>query len=320
MTARGAWILVWFALIAIVAAAPLALAQGEGGIQSAERAKKMGLMPSVSLKQYTDAGVDSIRAWVKSSAPIARDRAKLYRAVRGAFAQHARFGVRVANTYPKNQLEWLLVTDAVADTLVRELRDVLEIYGRANPEEVLTTGRQLLETKMAGTAPPGHVLGLHVPILAAYAIAQSDTLLSLGATTDVAGLEDGFLRYVQDWCNQWSQRHGTLLQDYESRILQEDWIIGRLETNCGTTNWQLVEQYLAVVGIDDTTTPPTELYAHEFHLKAKDCDDSRVIYVDLPNFTELQLQMVKEMEERRASGGGPAGAPKEVSSPTPQSR
>jgi len=320
MTARGSWILILFTLSSVVAWAPPLRAQGEGGIQSAERAKKMGLMPSVSLKQYTDAGVDSIRAWTRSTTPIARDRARLHRAVRGAFAQHARFGDRVANTYPKNQLEWLLITDAVADTLVRELRGALEIYGRANPDEVLTTGRQLLETKMVNTAPPGHVLGLHVPILATYALAQSDTLLALGATTDIAGVEDGFLRYLQDWCHQWSERHGSPLKDYESRILQEDWIIGRLETNCGTTNGQLVEQYLAVVGIDDTTTPPTELYAHEFHLRAKDCDDSRVIYVDLPNFTELQLQMVKELEERRATGGEPEAAPKEVSTPTPGSR
>jgi hypothetical protein len=52
------------------------------------------------------------------------------------------------------------------------------------------------------------------------------------------------------------------------------------------------------VGTDSTKTPPEDRFAHEFHLSAEGCDDKRVIHIELPNFNEMQRQVMRQWEAR----------------------
>lgn len=281
-----------------------------GGIHSARSQTgevpapaRRGMMPSVSLGAHMAAGADSIRQWYRTARPLSGDRSKLYQQVVRAFAQHRRFSDRVAlQNYPKDQFEWLLITDTVADTLASRLHPILQSYGAKQPEEILTDGRQRLELEYARIpGPPSRMLGLHVNILGQWAISKADSLLASGVTQDRVALEDGVLRYIKEWCYLYNESHKDVIEVFESRKFQEDWIIGRLRDRCGNQGtWKLKEQYMAMVGWDSTTTPPTEVFAHEFHLEALKCEgDTRVIWVDLPNFEEVQLEAMRRAPAQR---------------------
>jgi hypothetical protein len=146
------------------------------------------------------------------------------------------------------------------------------------------------------------MLGFHTIMLADYAMAKTDSLITHKVTDDLHGLADGVLRSARDWCELWRQVHHDALSTYESRLNQEDWIVARLEDNCGNRQWRITQQYMAIVGTDSTKTPPEDRYAHEFHLAADGCDDKRVIHIELPNFNAMQRQVMQEWEASRSGG------------------
>lgn len=270
-------------------------------------AQKTYIMPAVTPAQFVKQGVDSLRVWSRAASSSARDRVALNREVRKALRMQARFADRVATIYPKEQLEWLLVTDEVADTFSTRLAPLTAAYVKAHPDEVLTEGRQFLEielTKIPG--PPPRLHGFNLLALANWAYGQIDNLGS-SQTKDQVGLEDGVLRYLAEWCHLYAAVHKDAITTYETRVNQEDWIIGRIKNKCGTSKWKVTEQYFAILGTDSTVTPPVDRYAHEFHLKATDCDDERVVTIELPNFTQVQLDVARRVEEGRLSKQGGRG-------------
>jgi hypothetical protein len=306
------------AVLFLVMAAAVALADGtatrdtEGGRRLRVKGRTTYLMPSVSLKEYVRQGSDSVRIWAAAVRPADTDRSRLYQGIAAALSQHTRFAERVSGTYPRNQPEWLLITDAVSDTLTDAVTPLVEAYEKAHPEEILTDGRQQLELALMRIAgPPPRMLGFHVVMLSNFIYSKADSLLSAGKTTDVAGVEDGVLRSIGDWCELYQQVHADPISVFESRTNQEDWIIARMEDNCGNKGggtWQLVQQWMAVVDRDSSVTPPVDLYAHEIHLKPVKCPgDTVVFFVDLPNYHQVQLEVSKKQAEGklgRAKDGG----------------
>ena len=256
---------------------------------------KRYMMPSVTLKEFVSRGTQTIHAWRDGALPEANDRAKLYESFRQLLASYDEFQAEVGKIYPENQLEWLLITDSVADTLAHTLHGVLETYRDRNTDEILTEGRQQFEQEMNKiVGPPARVLGFHVVLLADHAYQRADELLASPNLEDKAGVYDGVLRHALDWTNLWMQVHDNPLSIYESRLKQEDWILVRIEDNCGNTGkWKITEQYMAMIGIDSTVTPPVERFAHEFRLVGQECEDERVIYIDLPNFNEMQRYVIE---------------------------
>ena len=160
-------------------------------------------------------------------------------------------------------------------------------------------------------APP-RTLGFHVVMLANYVFGKADSLLATGTTQDRVGLQDGVLRYLADWCDLYNQAHADPVAVFQSRLTQEDWLIVRLEDNCGHAGsgvWKLQEQWMAVVDQDTTVTPRTQIWAHEIHLKAAKCvDDTRVIYVDLPNYDAVTTELSKRRKEGKV-GNSPLDLP-----------
>lgn len=299
------------ALCAGVLAGAVALAWDSREDSEARAARVRYMLPSVSLAEFMEAGTDSVMIWAGKHAANAGNRAVLFEGVRELVAQHDRFMDRVSPIYPRNQLEWMLITDAVADTLVRNLFPILEAYQKAHPREELGLGRQAFELEILHglTAPPSRMLGFLVLTMARFAYTRADSLFATGVLMDHAGVQDGLLRNLRDWSSEFMQVHSDPISVYESRMVQQDWIIARLEDRCGNSGggtWMLGEQYMAVVDRDTTVTPHVEMFAHEIHLKAVKCEgDDRVLWIDLPNFREVQLEVYRRsLEEQENRGAG----------------
>ncbi len=265
-------------------------------------------VPKVLPHQFASFAGESVQAWVRSAGPKARARAALFAAVQGLFRMNTRFGDRVMKIYPRNQLEWIVITDRAADSLAVRLKPVLDAYGKAYPAEVLTAGRIAFEDRMARIfGPPSRMLGFHVAMLANHALAQADTLLTFGGVADVAGVQDGVLRSLQDWVQLYSQGHGDVIARHESQLSAEDWVLVRLEDNCrnkGSDVWTIKETYVAKVGVDSTRTPPEEQFAHEYTIVSKKCPgDERVVYLDMPLLQDALKEVSRRTCEDDAQGG-----------------
>ncbi len=269
------------------------------------------MMPSISLAEYVASGTDSIRIWVEDNAARVGDRGAVFEGVRDLIAQHDRFKDEVTRIYPRNQLEWMLITDAVADTLINELYPVLEAYQKAHPKEELGSGRQAVELGILTgiRVPPSRMLGFIAVILAQRTYALADSIFAYGGVEDIAGVQDGVLRNIRDWGSEYMQVHSDPMSVFQCRLVQQDWIIARLEDRCGNSGggtWQLGQQWMAIVDTDSTVTPPVHRFAHEIHLKAVKCEgDDRVLWIDLPNFHEVQMELHRrslELQEERRSG------------------
>ncbi len=297
------------ALFLLVGTSAPALAQpGDAGPGSQVTSPSKYRMPKVLPNQFTSFAGDSLRAWARSAVSKTRDRAVLFAAVRDLFSMNTRFADRVTTIYPRNQLEWLVITDRAADSLAVRLEPVLDAYGDAYPEEVLTGGRIAFEDRMARIiGPPGRLLGFHLVMLAGYALAQADTLLTFGNVVDAAGVQDGVLRSLQDWVQLYRQVHDDVIARHESHLNTEDWILVRLEDNCGNKGadvWAMKEMYVAKVGVDSTKTPPEEQFAHEYTIASRKCPgDQRVVYFDMPLFQDVQKEVFRRAKEPKTQEG-----------------
>lgn len=260
------------------------------------------MMPSVTLWLYMAAGADSVHVWLDRHRETATDRSALFASLRGLLDLQRRFEDNLAErSYPRDQVEWLLITDAVADTLTVAAGSLLRQYAEAHPEEILTDGRIALEMRMAEiTGPPSKLLGFHFVRLSDYAYSRADSILRDPGFRDRTGLEDGVLRYMSDWVSLYRQGHDGPIGVFECRLIQEDWIIARLEDKCGNKGsgtWQLGEQWMAQIP-DSSTTPVMTRFAHEYKLMATKCPgDVRVIYIDLPNYREVQEEVQRRAEK-----------------------
>jgi hypothetical protein len=297
------------ALALVVGASAPALAQpGDAGPGVHVTSPPKYRMPKVLPAQFTSFAGDSIRAWARSAAPQARDRAALFTSIQNLFRMNVRFADRVAKIYPRNQLEWLVITDRGDDSLAVRLGSVLDAYSKAYPEEVLTAGRIAFEGRVARiVGPPDRMLGFHFVMLANYALAQADTLLTVGQVADVAGVQDGALRSMQDWVQLYRQVHNDVLSRHASHLNEEDWILVRLQDNCGNQGadvWAMKEMYVAKVGVDSTKTPPEEQFGHEYTIASRKCPgDDRVVYLDMPLFQEVQKELYRRSKEPKAKEG-----------------
>lgn len=260
-------------------------------------------MPAILPGQFASFAGDSVRAWARSALPKARDRGSLYAAVQRLFRMNTRFGERVVTIYPKNQLESILITDRAADSLCVALSPVLKAFGKANPEEILTSGRIAYEERIARiVGPPSRMLGFHVVMLGNHALAQADSLLATGQVTDAAGVQDGVLRSLQDWAQLYDQVHEDVVKRHECQMTAEDWVLIRLEDNCGNQGadvWKITEMWVAKVGVDSTKTPPEEQFAHEYRLASKKCPgDDRVVLIDMTLFQEASKELYRRSTVR----------------------
>lgn len=303
-------------LILWLAAAPAARAQGAvpastGGDPAGPPRYRM---PAVSTQQYLDQATVSFRQITQAAMPNAADRTAVAAAVRALIDRQRLFRGEVARTYPANQFEWLMITDYACDTLATALDPLLEKYSRANPGEILTEGRQILEVALLQIPhPPGRMLGLHVASMTERLLAEADTIYARGLTRDRAGVEDGILRTVQDWVRQYRSFQKTAVDRHTSQLEHEDWVVVRLEDRCGNRGdgvWQLTELFMAMVGVDSTHTPPLEKYAHELHLRSQKCEgDERIVYYDLPYLQYAMMEIGKQAREKDAQmnpGAAPA--------------
>ncbi len=304
----------WIGLLLLLAgsAGPFVRSVRADQIKGPSPAQERYMMPSVTLERYTRAGADSIHAWADRHAKDAADRGLLYNAIARLFRSYERFKVQVAQTYPKNQVEWLLVTDGVADTLADAITPILGDYCRSHPQEILTEGRQQVETLIAGIeGPPAGMLGFHVVILGEFIYSKADSLRRASQAPDIPGLQEGVLRSLADWVQLYHQYHSDPITVYQCRIHQGDWIIMRLEDGCGHSGagtWKLTEQWMAVVDRDTTMTPAFETYAREYHVHPLKCPKdttTRVFYVDLPNFNEMEMEVYKRQLEGKLNPANP---------------
>jgi hypothetical protein len=288
--------LVWLGSAALAADQPALPSKAPG------RGKAQIFRPSVVLAPEIQAGVDSIRLWQEGAGKLTADRHQLYEAIHTVLHQYGRFANRMSTIYPPSQLNWILITDTVADSLTERVYPLLQAYAKSHPDEVLTDGRQKLEAALARImGPPERLLGMHFISLSNYAYTKADSMLTSGLSKDDVGMEDGVLRTMGEWTNLYKQVHADPLSVFQCRTAQEDWIIARLEDKCGNRGsgvWQLVEEWMTAVGRDTTKVPPEDKFAHEYHLVSHKCaDDTMIIYIDLPNYNEVQKQIARLKKE-----------------------
>ena len=151
-------------------------------------------------------------------------------------------------------------------------------------------------------------MGFHVVELANYICSKADSLV--GAGGDRAGLEDGVLRNLDDWCQLYQQVHADEINAYQTRLREEDWFLTRLADDCGNKGlgtWKVVGQLMSV-GVDTTVTPIRQDFGHEIHLMAQRCQqDTMRILISLPNFEQMENE-VTEREKAKAAGKNADGS------------
>ncbi len=277
-----------FGLAAMFVLLPTSPSQAQSG-------NRVGVMPKVTPDQYVERGVSQVDQWLESQRSNVATRTDAFKAVKSLFSDYEKFRVDVNEIYPTDGLEWLLITDEVADTMAARLVPFLQSYSEKH-EELLTKGRQAFELElMRIVGAPPRMLGFHVHILGGYAVEKADSLFAAGVTDDYDGLVDGALRNLRDWCHQWAQVHTTELMTYQSRLVQQDWIISRLKDRCGVAgSWTIKQQYMAMIQADSTKGLSEDRFAHEFHLISEECEnEERVIMIDLPNFMAMQNEVME---------------------------
>ena len=89
-----------------------------GSSNGQETRRKMGIMPKVLPHEFVQEGTNLAKQWQTEAAPLATDRVQLFRKFAEGLIEFTEFKARVASIYPVDQLEWLLITDEVADSLV----------------------------------------------------------------------------------------------------------------------------------------------------------------------------------------------------------
>ena len=216
----------------------------------------------------------------------------------------------VAGAFPLTDPRGLLVTDGIADTLATRLHGVLKEYTIAHPEEILTEGRQALEILLAAVPlPPGRFLGFHFQHMGDLYRLRADTLLSMPALNDRAGVQDGFLRHLWDLNQVYEQVHRDAGERYMCRISQEDWILQRMVCEkCGNRGYRYRNQRMGMSQEDseecnkilldrsnDTESIERRIdcyhWGHVFTVMFSQCSDSLIYSVPLPNYKVMQKEV-----------------------------
>jgi len=216
----------------------------------------------------------------------------------------------VSKQFPLTDPRGILVTDGVADTLATRLYRVLREYVIANPDEILTEGRQAVELLFAGIpVPPGRFLGFHFQHMAGLYGMQADTLLSMTELDDRAGVEDGYLRHLWNLSQLYHQVHIDAGQRYMCRVSQEDWILQRMVCEkCGNRGYHYRNQRMGMswehtaecdsILLNRSSDPEHVArridcyhWGHVFTVRCPSCADTLVFSVPLPNYKIMQKEI-----------------------------
>ena len=194
----------------------------------------------------------------------------------------------------KNTVEWILLTDGISDTLCSRLHPLLKRYTQVYPEEVLTEGRQAFELANIKLNPPAtRMLGFHVTRMGRLTYTRADSLLHKEGVTDVEGLQDGYLRMLWDWLQQYDQSHSDVVVSHMARITQEDWVIARLKPSCPEGRaYSIAGQYMSF-------SPDRDVYSHRFILASSECGDQVTIQIPLPDFRAYMEEVGRMSMERQ---------------------
>lgn len=245
------------------------------------------------LKEATD----TVDVKTKELVAVAGDRKALVAGVADLLFWELDFqNGRAARWNDPNTVGWLVLTDDLSDTIATRLHPILGDYNRLNPDEILTEGRQAFELAHTNLVPPAtRMLGFHITRMGRFTYARAESLVNQVGVTDVAGIEDGFLRLLWDWLQQYQQFHTDVVQKHMSRVTQEDWVIARLKPLCPEgKRYRIVGQYMAMA-------TESRMYSHRFQLVSDECSGSQVtIEVPLPHFAEYMEEVNRlSIEQQR---------------------
>jgi hypothetical protein len=225
----------------------------------------------------------------------------------------------IAERYRLDEPIGLLVTDGIADTLATRLGPLLEEYGRQNPEENLSRGRQTYELLLSHPSyqlPTGRFIGAYMDGFTFLFVAQADTLIDQIATNQdfksnrresLLGVYDGVLRHLLDITRLYDQVHREASDKYFCRLDQEDAIPPRSRcTKCGhlglkvknimnglkeSTDPECAEPILHALGYGPDAINARfdcRYWAHIFDLECPECAEPVHYAVPLPFFKVMQ--------------------------------
>jgi hypothetical protein len=246
-------------------------------------------------RALVEAGVDSVEAMLQPLREDPGNRDRLFWGLGKLLFWERSYQMGPIGEWAKPQsLEWLLVTDDLSDSIAVRLYPLLRDYTERNPEELLTEGRQRFELANITINPPHtRMLGFHITRVGRVTFARADSLIRKEGVTDVAGVEDGFLRMLWDWLQQYQQCHRDTIEMHMSRVSQEDWIIARMKPPCPEgERYKIQGQFMAY-------DPETDTYNHRFVLVSEECNTQLSIAIPLPHFKGFMREVGKLSLERQ---------------------
>jgi hypothetical protein len=143
-------------------------------------------------------------------------------------------------------VEGIVLADAADDSLVAHLDEILDPYVGANPEPVLHPGTEKFR---AGLEAMGFVEQWATGFLVHLEMEQALLLLNEFRTNrspaEAEAAEDAFLRHFAMLGQLYDAQHRSLEDLHACCLANLDWTLGRLESEKGTNDFTVAEEYFA---------------------------------------------------------------------------
>jgi len=192
---------------------------------------------------------DAGRLFRARAAAVARpspDRATAFRAcVEMLKARHEVFeGIGQVRRF--TTLEGIVLADAVDDSLIAHIDQVLVPYTEAHPDPVVHPGAEKFR---AGLEAMGFVEQWATGFLVHLEMQQALLLLNEFRTNrspaEAEAAEDAFLRHFAMLSQLYEAQHGSLEDLHGCCLANLDWALGRLESEKGTNDFTVSEEFFA---------------------------------------------------------------------------
>lgn len=196
-------------------------------------------------------------------------------------------------------MDTIRLADAIDDSLVLNLGDLLIPYTEENPEPLINAGtekfRNGLETVgFVGKWATGLLVHLELQqtmfILADFRANRSEA--------EIEAAEDAFLRHFALLARLYRAQHTEIEDLHNCNLANLDWSIGRLENENGTHDFVVSGQYFA--SRDDG-------FAYLFKLTSPTTGETMDVYYPLPYLTQMDEGWQKLQQEAANQRGADAG-------------
>jgi len=195
-------------------------------------------------------------------------------------------------------MDSIRLADAIDDSLVYNLGDLLIPYTEAHPEPIMNAGTEKFR---AGLESVGFVGKWATGLLVHLELQQTMFILAdfraNRSEAEIEAAEDAFLRHFALLAKLYRAQHTEIEDLHNCNLANLDWTIGRIENENGTHDFVVTGQYFA--SRDDG-------FAYLFKLTSPTTGETMDVYYPLPYLTQMDEGWQQLQQEAANQGGGDA--------------